>query len=232
MQTTVVSDAQGALEGALGGRPGLIVIAGTGSMVLGKDGDETYLRAGGWGPALGDQGSGYSLGLAGLRAVLQARDGWGPPTNLDGRLLQALGLEGWEQVVACVYGGPCDRSALAALAEQVCQSARGGDAVAERLVEQAAADLGGQVAAVARRLNLGASVEMACVGGLFKADELLWPGLTAAAAAAGIILERRPALLPPVLGAVLLARRFVGLEPSAQVLGELQEGALQEGLSP
>ena len=232
MQAVVVSDAQGALEGAHGGGPGLIAIAGTGSMVLGRDSGGRYRRAGGWGPVLGDQGSGYSLGLAGLRAVLQYRDGWGPATALEEPLRLALGLEGWEQLVACVYGGACDRSAIAALAQQVCQCARQGDAVARRLVDDAGGDLGAQIVAVARALGLGSEVEIACAGGLFKAGDLVWRGLAGAAEGMGIKLLRRSAKLPPVMGAVLIARRAAGYEPSPALLQALLEGASREALSP
>ena len=75
---------------------GIIIIAGTGSIVLGRDAVGTEARAGGWGPLLADDGSGYAIGLAGLRAVFRARDGWGPSTALTQALQEALSLTSWD----------------------------------------------------------------------------------------------------------------------------------------
>ena len=113
---SVVSDARAALEGAHGGQAGIIVIAGTGSMVLGKAESGQEARAGGLGPLLGDEGSGYRLVLEGLRAVLRARDGAGPDTELTAALAQAFDLTDWNQVIGRVYGGDLTRERLAAAA--------------------------------------------------------------------------------------------------------------------
>jgi N-acetylglucosamine kinase-like BadF-type ATPase len=197
----VVSDARAALEGAHGSGAGLIAIAGTGSMVLGKNGRGQLARAGGWGPVLGDEGSGYYLGVEGLRAVLRVRDGCGAKTLLTEMLRAQLDLGDWEQIVPRVYSGQLEREAIAALAPTVFAAARLGDQVAQALVAQAGAELGIRVKAVAHRLGLEEPVELVCVGGVFKEREALWPFL----AGQGVRLKERQALLPPVLGAALLA---------------------------
>ena len=82
----VVTDAEAAYQDAFGGGPGILLIAGTGSIAWGRDADGRTIRAGGWGALLGDEGSGYDLGLRALRAVLHAHDGRGPATGLTGTI--------------------------------------------------------------------------------------------------------------------------------------------------
>jgi len=216
-QVRVVSDAQAALVGAHGGGPGLVVLAGTGSMVLGRNAQGGQARAGGWGPWLGDEGSGYYLGLEGIKAALRARDGWGPATVLEERLRRGLGLEDWDQLVRRIYSGELGRDGVAALGPEVLTAAREGDGCARQIAAAAGEALGRQLGAVARRLGLGPEVEVAGVGGVFAARELLWPALEAAAEGVGCRLRWREPLLPPVLGAALIAWEAAGLAPEAGV---------------
>jgi N-acetylglucosamine kinase-like BadF-type ATPase len=210
-QVQAVSDARAALEGAHGGAPGLIAIAGTGSIVMGKNASGTTARVGGYGPLLGDQGSGYAVGLGGLRAALQARDGWGPATRLERDLPAALAMGDWDGIIPAVYRGPLGRDRIAALAPVVFAAARDGDAVARDLVRAAGGALGLQVAAAATRLQLGPIAELSATGGLMQQLEHLWPALAAAARPRLPGLTWRRPLLPPVLGAALLARQAAGL---------------------
>lgn len=211
LQVRVVSDAHAALVGAHGNQPGLVVLAGTGSMVLGQNAAGQQARAGGWGPWLGDEGSGYHLGIEGIKASLRARDGWGPATLLGERLRQALALEDWDQIVRRIYSGELGRDGVAALGLEVVRAAGEGDVCAREITAAAGLALGRQVGAVAGRLGMPAQVPLAGVGGVFAARELLWPSLVAGAAAGGWALRWCEALLPPVLGAVLLALEATGL---------------------
>ncbi|HEX5726012.1 MAG TPA: BadF/BadG/BcrA/BcrD ATPase family protein, partial [Longimicrobiaceae bacterium] len=86
----VRTDGEIALEGALGGGAGILLIAGTGSVAYGRGEDGRLERCGGWGMVVGDEGSGWALGRAGLAAALRAADGRGPATRLLPRLLEAL----------------------------------------------------------------------------------------------------------------------------------------------
>jgi glucosamine kinase len=201
----VVSDARAALEGAHGGAPGLILIAGTGSIAMGKNNAGQVARAGGWGPLLGDEGSGYRIGLEALRAVLRARDGWGEGTVLDGMLQQELGLRNWDEIVRRVYQGDLVRSRIAALAPRVFAAARDGDGVAREIIAAAGAALGRLAGALARRLGMTGAVDLACTGGVFRERETLRPAMAAAAGRESGAWRWREPLLPPALGAVLLA---------------------------
>ena len=86
----VVNDALVALEAGAPDQPGVVVIAGTGSIAYGRNEQNQAARAGGWGYMLGDEGSGYWIGRAALRAVLREADRRGPATQLTGLLLQLL----------------------------------------------------------------------------------------------------------------------------------------------
>jgi N-acetylglucosamine kinase-like BadF-type ATPase len=215
---TVVSDAQAALTGAHGGGPGLIAISGTGSIILGRDAGGKEARAGGWGSILGDDGSGYSIGLAALRAVLGYRDGTRPATALAGQLLPGIGVNDWDQLIPLVCGGKLSPEQISGLCPIVFSAARNGDSAACRIVDEAATALGDQVAAVSWRLGMQERAVLACVGGVFRDIGMLWPQLAKTAGARGAVLRRQEPLLPPVLGAVLLAAAGVPeLEPSSML---------------
>lgn len=218
----VESDARAALAGAHAGQAGLIAIAGTGSMVLGVNEGGEWVRAGGWGPILGDEGSGYDIALRALRAVLAAYDGSAPATALDGALRQALALDEWSQLVPRVYGGDLDRVRLAALAPLVLKVAEGGDQVAMSVVDAAARGLSGQIAAVARRLGVEQCVRLAYSGGAVVGSPLLCEKIGRQLASERCVIERAPLRLAPVLGAALLAWERVGVKLDAVALTALE----------
>jgi N-acetylmuramic acid 6-phosphate etherase len=150
---------------------GVAVVAGTGSIAYGRAPDGREARAGGWGPLLGDEGSGYALALAGLRAVMAAADGRMPPTLLAERLLARLGLRQAQDLVAYVRGG-VDRASLAALAPLVLEAAEEEDETAEGIVDSAASQLAHTASAVVTKLGLDPTrLPLTLAGGLFVASE-------------------------------------------------------------
>jgi N-acetylglucosamine kinase-like BadF-type ATPase len=174
--TVVVrDDTEAALAGAFGGAPGVVVIAGTGSGALGRamptrDGAAGRLaRAGGHGFLLGDEGGGYWIGRAAVRAALRAADRLGPPTALAEVTRAAFGeLVG---AVQEVHRHPTDRTLLTRLVPAVVEAAEAGDAVADRLLADAAqalADLAGAV----RNALADQALPVAMVGGIFAAEPI------------------------------------------------------------
>src|SRR5260370_5355275 len=83
---TVANDARIAVTGAIGYGGGVVVIAGTGSVAFGRNGDGSEARAGGWGPILGDEGSGFGIARDALAAIVRAWDGRGKPTSMTDML--------------------------------------------------------------------------------------------------------------------------------------------------
>src|SRR6266545_6811473 len=112
----VVNDALVALEAGAPDQPGVVIIAGTGSIAYGRNDRNQAARAGGWGYMLGDEGSGYWIGRAALRAVLRESDRRGPATLLTGLLLNYYGVPRAQDLIAQVYHGTLRPSAIAALA--------------------------------------------------------------------------------------------------------------------
>ncbi|MCK8466694.1 ATPase [Microbacterium sp. KSW4-16] len=132
-RVAVASDVVTAHAGALEGAPGVLLIAGTGAAALGIDADGVRL-VDGWGPELGDLGSGSWLGREGLRAVLRADDGLGPATALTAALADPVGaasdIQGW-----LARSAPLARH-LATLAPLVLDTAEAGDPVASGIVTE------------------------------------------------------------------------------------------------
>jgi len=132
----VASDALTTHLGALAGRPGCVVAAGTGVIVLGTDHATTWRQADGWGHLLGDDGSGAWIGAAGLRAALRHRDGrgGGSAVLLD-KLVRHFGDTA--TALGVVYGAPSAAHELAAFAPSVAEAAHEGDPVAAEIWQRA-----------------------------------------------------------------------------------------------
>jgi N-acetylglucosamine kinase-like BadF-type ATPase len=143
---------------------GIAVLCGTGSLVYGVDPSGAAARAGGWGYLLGDEGSGYALGRAALRAVARAADGRGPSTSLTDAVLAHWSLSAPEALIAHVYRPPLSRAAIAELAPLVVAEAEAGDGVASALVQEAGRALAVAVWAVAARLSFPVPIPCALAG--------------------------------------------------------------------
>ncbi len=150
----VVNDALIALEAGLPATPGLVIIAGTGSIAYGRNDRGHAARAGGLGHILSDEGSGYWLGHAALRAVVRAADGRGPRTRLSEPVLSRFGVGEPADRVKLVSGAGARPSAIAALAREVEAAADAGDEVALQLMDGAAGELVVMAESVARQLAL------------------------------------------------------------------------------
>jgi glucosamine kinase len=147
----VRSDGETALIGALGGRPGLLLIAGTGSVAYGRAVDGRVERCGGWGMMLGDEGSGFAIARAGLHAALLSVDGRGPATRLLPVLLEVLGLAVPDAVPP--WFARAEKAEVASLAVHVIRTADEGDRAALDVVAAAARDLAAHADALVWRLG-------------------------------------------------------------------------------
>jgi glucosamine kinase len=217
----VDNDAAAALAGALACRPGVIVIAGTGSVAFGRDPSGAEARAGGWGYLFGDEGSGFAIGLGGVRAALRARDGTDRPTILEAQIPARFGAR-IEEIPILYYESRIGRSAIAALAAAVADAAAAGDAVAVSLIEQGAQGLAAVAAAVITHLTWpNGTVPLAPVGGVFDSGRIILDPLKAALRARipGAVLV--PPRFAPVVGALLLALQAAGVAPTPERLALL-----------
>lgn len=165
----LVGDQEIALWGALEGKSGCALIAGTGSICFGRNEAGDTARSGGWGHLIDDKGSGYALGRDALEILVRSWDGRQEPTILT-KLLEEAGLNTREAFVAQVYGG--DKSQVAAYAPMVEQAAELGDETARDVLRRNAGELGLLVKAVTRALNMETG-EAALLGGLLTNDTIL-----------------------------------------------------------
>ena len=169
----ITHDAHIALAGATGGEPGIIVIAGTGSIVFGRNAAGVYARAGGWGYIFGDEGGAFDLVRQALRAILRNEEGWGPRTALRESLLEATGARDGNQLLHLFYTDEYPRDRVAGWARLIDQAALAGDAVAGDILASAAQALATLTAVVRRQLfQMGERIDVRYSGGVFASDSL------------------------------------------------------------
>lgn len=202
----VVHDTVTALAGASRGQPGLLIISGTGAIAYGRTMDGREARADGAGYLLGDEGSGYWIGLQALRAYARALDGRGPATQLSALVPEALGQPDFAGVHRAIYSQTLGRPDIAALAAVVSRAAAAGDAVAEAIVAEAGAHL-----AVTARAVFGQLPDLPPI--IYPAGGVLQAGSPVLAAFRRALLEAIPAAefqlpaYPQVVGALIVARQ-------------------------
>jgi N-acetylglucosamine kinase-like BadF-type ATPase len=196
-KTLVVNDALIALVAGAGDQPGVVIVAGTGSIAYARDAAGRAARAGGWGFVLGDEGGGYWIGRAALNAVVRQFDRRGPDTMLTGMVIEAMHLHSPTDLVHAVYAGGLHRNAIAAIVPVVQQAADAGDAVAADIVSRAAMELSVAAASVITRLEMR--------GGVFRGVPSLVPQVTLRLAEVAPRSEVRPLESEPAAGAVTLA---------------------------
>lgn len=149
-ETIITGDEQIALDAAFRGGAGVLVIAGTGSHVTGRCASGKTVGAGGWGPVLGDEGSGTWIGLEAIRSCLRARDR-GVETCLLREIQQAWGLEELGALVA--KANLRERPDFASLTTVVAECAESGDALAQGVLDHAGEELATQVSLVISKMR-------------------------------------------------------------------------------
>jgi len=204
-RTVIVNDALVALVAGAGDAPGIVLIAGTGSIAFGRNAGNRAARAGGWGYILADEGSGYWIGRQALSAVMRDSDGRGPATSLTPIILAHLHVEKPIDIGPIVYGGDLPLASIAALAPLVGQAAEDGDAVSAAILARASDELCLAAGSVARRLGmLEDEFPFLLSGGIFR---LRWLAADAARRLGGLAPKAtvRRLVDPPATGAVRLA---------------------------
>jgi N-acetylglucosamine kinase-like BadF-type ATPase len=209
----VRTDVDVAFEDAFGQGPGLLVVAGTGSVALARTPKGQILRSGGWGSLVGDEGSGYWLGLEGLRAAFQGGDGRAPATALLPALLEHFGAEDLGALMDRIFAA--GKREVASAAPRVVAVAATGDPIAEALLDRAAQHLADHLLPLLRGWRdeaesprASAPVPVAVVGSLLTSGGALHARLSPRVSALGGELLKTP--VDPARGAAVWAHRLQG----------------------
>jgi N-acetylglucosamine kinase-like BadF-type ATPase len=175
----VAGDSEVGLAAAFGDGPGILLNAGTGSIAFARTPDGRLHRSGGYGWQLGDEGGGYWLGRRALAAAARATDEPGEESStLLERLLVALGLRHMDDLIR--WTATANPAQVAALAPHVLNAAREGEAVAQRAVDEAAAELARLVGVLAHHFPGSEPIPIATAGGLLRPGSPLVAALRAA----------------------------------------------------
>lgn len=222
----VEHDAPAALAGGTLGEPGIIVVAGTGSVVFGENAGGATSRTGGWGYVFGDEGSGFGLARDAIRTALDALDGVGPDTALVPVLSRFFGVDDLRPLPMVMYNGHITRDGIAAAAREVLATWQAGDAVATSIVDAGLDALARRVRSVATRLDMAAP-QVCLSGGVFRATSYAeaFAGRVRALVPAADV---RPAQSTPAVGAVLLALRLGGVPLDDALRGRLLASVNEE----
>jgi N-acetylglucosamine kinase-like BadF-type ATPase len=189
----VVPDAQAAALGALDGRPGVLVLSGTGSIAVGHDGHGRWARAGGFGPLLGDEGSGFWLGREWVRATIGPGD--------------------FDRIRKLAHAAQ-PAAAVAGLAPAVLASAQGGDAIASRIAREGQRCLAAWAVDLAQRLRLPPPVAMSWAGSVMG-NAWYRAGVARAVARAGLRARWMSPAREPLAAAALMAQTLAGISSVA-----------------
>ncbi len=170
----VDTDARIALTGAVGFGTGVVIISGTGSVAFGRNTSGDEARAGGWGPTLGDEGSGFWIAREGLSAVVRAHDGRGFATKITDLLCNEYGMCDADDLPRFVYATTTHADDIARYGKLVIEAAAQDDDVARDILNRGGSELAECVLAVARKLHMtDTEFPVAYVGGAFHAGEPL-----------------------------------------------------------
>ena len=224
-RVTVENDAVGALSGGLAGRPGMVLIAGTGSACLGIAADGRRWWCGGWEALADDGGSAYWMAVEAIRSAVRQEDGRLPAGALRDLVFTRWDLPEPRELAERLARPDVDRAAIASLAPRVIALAAT-DAEAARIVAGAVDALAQLVAVTARKAFGGRPCELILTGGLANSGPPFTPMLVARIAGAAPGVSVVPPELPPAFGAALEAMKSLGLQPGADCLTRLREQAV------
>ncbi|HPA48459.1 MAG TPA: BadF/BadG/BcrA/BcrD ATPase family protein [bacterium] len=217
------TDASIALHGGCLSKEGVLVIAGTGSIVYGQNTDRMTARVGGYGPILSDDGSGYAIARAGLRAIMLARDGMAPSTMIRDKILRRLFLQSEDDIVEWTMNPQTDKAAIAQLASVVFESLVEGDETARKIIQDAADVFGRAVQCVAGKLNLSEPFAAVLTGGIIEHNEVYFDLVKEEIQVRLPGAEVIHPILQPVKGAVLKALEALDIPIQETLIANLKE---------
>ncbi len=201
----VESDARIALEGAFSGKPGSILIAGTGSIMFGKDSGGKIHRVGGFGRYLGDEGSGFIIGKKGLASVSKELDGRGKPTLITKLVNDKFEINSTETLINKIYKDNLD---IASAAPLVLTAAEENDEAALEIIDEETEELILHIKAMIIKLNQHI-LNLAFIGGIITGENIYSKTLKRKIKEQLSNVNLMPPDFPPEIGAVIMAKNLL-----------------------
>lgn len=221
---TVGHDAPNALFGATAGKAGIVVIAGTGSVVYGENETGETSKIGGLGYLFSDEGSGFWLSTQIIRLAIKEQDNLIEKNNLENLVLKFFGREKIRQITDDFYNAKITRDELASFAKKAHEAAETGNVVVQEQIKFGANVLAESILSAARQLKFHDAFPVAGVGGMFRARlmkkyfaEILQTKIPRAA-----LIEPR---FSPAIGALLMAYRQAKIKINEDLLTNLENSA-------
>jgi len=204
--TLIINDTRIGLSAGSDSKNCIIIICGTGSNCLGINDKGKEVNVNGWDYILGDEGSGYAIGVKALRAVMRAYDGRGENTLLFDTIREDLKIKNIPKLVSWAYGNSFFKVRIAALAKTVCRTAEMGDETAIRILREEAMEAINSISIVVDKLGLAEKeFDLVFVGNVFKCDKFFKSVLMKEIKARFKKVNFTPLTEKPVQGAIKLA---------------------------
>jgi N-acetylglucosamine kinase-like BadF-type ATPase len=222
-RTRVISDCQTACFGATLGRPGVVIIAGTGSIVVAQNEKGQQQRIGGWGHILGDEGSAYWMAVEAVKAAIAAEAGLGSKTSLGRWICQWFKVKELMDVVPMIHDSDFTKERFASLTSHLARKAGSQDTAFREICRRAARELASQALSAVKLAPVNARpLPVYLIGGVLTNNALVRVGLVAALKNACPVRIVKPRL-SPLLGAAALTLEDAGIELTADVVANLAE---------
>lgn len=170
--TIICNDTRIGLAAGSNSKNGIMIICGTGSNCYGINEEGKEAKVNGWDYILGDEGSGYAVGIKALRALMKAYDGRGESTLLFKTILEDLNIKNVSELIRWAYIDSFSKDKIAAIAKTVCRTAEMGDRISIKILEEEATEAVNSVTVVANKLNMAdKKFDLVFVGNLFKCEK-------------------------------------------------------------
>jgi len=204
--------------GALGKEYGAVVLAGTGSFAMGINKYGQKYVIGGWGPIIGDEGSGQWIAVQALKAIAKEHDGIGPTTLLTNMIMRQYGVSDASDIRRVIA---IDN--ISGLVPVVMEAAQKGDSVALSIINRAGVELAKMANAVISKLDLNSSdYEVALTGGISNLGDLLWVPFMATIRSLHEKVNIIKPKFTPGVGAVMIALKRAGIEWCNDIMDNLK----------
>ena len=205
-KTIICNDTRIGLAAGSDSKNGVMIICGTGSNCFGINEEGKEANVNGWDYILGDEGSGYEIGIRALKALMKAYDGRGSATLLSKTILEDLGIKDVRGLIGWAYKDSFSKDRIAAIAKTVCRTAEMGDKISIEILEGEAIETVNSVTVAASKLNLAEKeFDLVFVGNVFKCEKYFKSVLMKKLKDKFPKINFKPLARGPVEGAIKLA---------------------------